>query len=86
MAEHAGEHDPCDDVLHELYHFLHGELTPDIRQRIEEHLDDCPPCYEAFDFEAELRIVIARKCSDQVPEALRQRIADAIEHEAMPPH
>ena len=43
-------------------------------------LDDCPPCYEAYDFEAELRGVIAHRCREQVPEALRQRIADAIGH------
>jgi mycothiol system anti-sigma-R factor len=68
----------CDDTLHELYSFLDGELTAEKRRLIQTHLDDCPPCYEAFDFEAELRIVIAQKCRDEVPEALRRRIADAI--------
>jgi mycothiol system anti-sigma-R factor len=48
---------------------------------IQRHLDDCPPCYEAFDFEAELRIVIARKCTETVPDALKQRIADALAEE-----
>ena len=33
---------------------------------------------EAFDFEAELRIVIARKCRDEVPENLRERIHKAL--------
>lgn len=75
----------CDDALHELYHFLDGELTDDRRARIQHHLDDCPPCYEAFDFEAELRTVIARKCTDQVPDTLRSRIADAIHHESLHP-
>ncbi len=76
----------CEDALHELYHFLDGELTDDKRARIAKHLDDCPPCGDAFDFEAELRIVIARKCVEQVPESLRQRIADAITHETLPHH
>jgi mycothiol system anti-sigma-R factor len=71
----------CDDSLHELYHYLDGELTDDRRHAIREHLDSCPPCFEAFDFEAELRIVIARKCQESVPDALKQRIADAIHHE-----
>jgi mycothiol system anti-sigma-R factor len=73
----------CDDALHELYHFLDGELTNDKRTVIQNHLDDCPPCYEAFDFEAELRIVIAKKCNDTVPESLRARIADALDHERL---
>ena len=75
----------CDDALHELYHYLDGELTSERRQKIQDHLESCPPCFEGFDFEAELRIVVARKCTDQVPDALRQRIADAIHHEALHP-
>src|SRR5437773_1560420 len=64
---------------------LDGELTAERKTAIQHHLDDCPPCYEAFDFEAELRIVIARKCTDEVPDTLRQRIADAIQHESLHP-
>ena len=75
----------CDDALHELYHFLDGQLDDDRRRAIQHHLDDCPPCYEAFDFEVELRVVIARKCHETVPEQLKQRIADAIEHESLHP-
>ena len=71
----------CDDALHELYGFIDGELTVEKRQAIQQHLDDCPPCYEAFDFEAELRIVIARKCTERVPDSLKQRIADALDNE-----
>ena len=75
----------CDDALHELYDYLDGELTVERRKAIQVHLDDCPPCYEAFDFEAELRIVIARKCSEQVPEALKERIAEALRQETSAP-
>jgi len=74
----------CDDALHELYGYLDGELTVERRTKIQRHLDDCPPCYEAFDFEAELRIVIARKCTETVPDSLKQRIADALAAEGEP--
>jgi mycothiol system anti-sigma-R factor len=75
-ADHA--HGNCDEALHELYTFLDGELTPESRSRIRVHLDDCSPCLEVFDFEAELRIVIKQKCTDQVPDSLRQRIYDSL--------
>ena len=75
----------CDDALHELYGYLDGELTAERRNDIQHHLDDCPPCYEAFDFEAELRLVIARKCTETVPDSLKQRIAEAIRQEAATP-
>jgi mycothiol system anti-sigma-R factor len=75
----------CDDALHELYEFLDGQLDDARRQRIQRHLDDCPPCYEAFDFEVELRLVIAKKCHETVPEHLKQRIAEALEDEMPQP-
>ncbi|MCB1039713.1 MAG: mycothiol system anti-sigma-R factor [Acidimicrobiales bacterium] len=71
----------CNQTLRELYQFLDGQLTDDDRLHIQRHLDDCSPCLEAFDFEAELRLVVKSRCVDQVPEALRARIAKAIERE-----
>ena len=68
----------CAESLKELYGFLDGELTSERRTDIQTHLDDCLQCYEAFDFEAELRIVISTRCKDEVPEDLRNRVADAL--------
>jgi mycothiol system anti-sigma-R factor len=73
----AGSPD-CADSLKELYGFLDGELTVERRAHIKVHLDDCLQCYEAFDFEAELRIVISARCRDEVPETLRDRVAEAL--------
>ena len=78
------DHRDCDDAVFELYTFLDGELTDERRVEIRRHLDDCPPCFEQFDFEAELRQVIASKCKDEVPESLRQRIADVLAGEPDP--
>ncbi len=71
----------CNETLRELYQYLDGDLTDDDRVHIQQHLDDCSPCLEAFDFEAELRYVVRHRCVDQVPDALRDRIAQAIEAE-----
>jgi mycothiol system anti-sigma-R factor len=71
----------CNETVHRLYHFLDGELTPDRRTQISDHLDKCGPCLDAYDFEAEVRRLIADKCKDHVPDHLRERIAAAIEHE-----
>jgi mycothiol system anti-sigma-R factor len=69
----------CEDALHELYGFLDGELTDDKRKLIQHHLDDCQPCAEPYDFEAELRHVIRRKCQEQVPDTLVQKVKAAIQ-------
>jgi mycothiol system anti-sigma-R factor len=83
MAEHHDhdhEHDetPCEAALQELYLYLDGELTAEKRSVIKHHLDDCSPCFEAFDFEAELRMVISKHCREQTPEALKERIAEQL--------
>ena len=72
----------CNETLRELYLYLDGQLTEEDKVHIQHHLDDCSPCLEAYDFEAELRLVIRSRCVDQVPESLRARIAKALEREA----
>lgn len=68
----------CRETVELLYHYIDGELTDDRRIWISKHLDDCPPCGGAFEFEAELRVVISQRCRERVPDELRQRIANAI--------
>jgi mycothiol system anti-sigma-R factor len=74
----AGGGFDCEEAIHTLYSFLDGELTIERRLEIQQHLDECSPCLEAFDFEAELRIVIARKCRDKVPPSLLDRVSQAL--------
>lgn len=73
--------DDCSDALHELYQYLDGELTDDRRQVIESHLHACGECFEAFDFQAELKQVVAQKCREEVPESLKARVAQLLEEE-----
>lgn len=81
MPDHD-DTDDCDDALHELYQYLDGELTDNRRHVIAQHLNDCGECFEAFDFHAELRQVIAHKCRDEVPPDLKARVAGLLEREA----
>ena len=76
--------DPCQDAIATLYSFLDGELTSETRVKIQYHLEECSPCFAAFGFEAELKAVIARKCRDDVPDSLRQRVAEALRAEDVP--
>ena len=65
----------CREAVARLYHYLDGELTADRRALIQRHLSGCTNCIEAFEFEAELRILISQRCRDAVPDAVRSRIA-----------
>ncbi|MGD0742981.1 MAG: mycothiol system anti-sigma-R factor [Acidimicrobiales bacterium] len=73
----------CAQSIHSLYDYLDGELTEDRRRGLQEHLDRCAPCVEKYQFEAELRRIVADRCKDHVPDALRQRVANAIDHERL---
>ncbi|MBO0732330.1 MAG: mycothiol system anti-sigma-R factor [Acidimicrobiaceae bacterium] len=81
-----GSHSQCEEALDTLYHYLDGELTSERRQQIQRHLEGCSPCLEAFDFEAELKEIIARRCKDQVPESLRVRVAQALAEASVTVH
>jgi mycothiol system anti-sigma-R factor len=78
FAQPGHEKTECREAIETLYHFLDGELTERRRSEISQHLVECSPCLDAFDFEAELKMVIARKCRDQVPDALRERVRRAL--------
>ena len=67
--------DDCNETLRELETFLDGELSAEELVSIRAHLERCPDCYQAFDFQAELKAVIAAKChQDEMPPGLLSRI------------
>jgi len=69
----------CKETLRELEAFLDGELSEQARHTIQSHLGGCIDCLEAFDFHAELKIVIAAKCkSDEMPAGLLSRIEQCL--------
>ncbi|WP_152625880.1 mycothiol system anti-sigma-R factor [Acidithrix ferrooxidans] len=71
----------CQEVISRLYTFLDGELTEERRIKIRHHLDECSPCLEAFEFESELRQMVANRLRDRVPDSLRIRISNLIDSE-----
>ncbi|MDP9006483.1 MAG: mycothiol system anti-sigma-R factor [Actinomycetota bacterium] len=71
--------DECRKSLSQLYGFLDGELTVERRRLVLLHLDRCHGCEEAYDFEAELRMVVSTCCKEKkLPPGLRDRVAQAL--------
>ncbi len=65
----------CNETLRELESFLDHELSGGAHEAIQAHLGGCDHCLETFDFHAELKTVIARKChNDEMPPGLLARI------------
>lgn len=75
----------CNETLRELEAFLDDELTDETRVHIRAHLEGCLDCLQAFDFHAELRTVVARKChSDELPTGLLDRIVACFGDDVVP--
>jgi mycothiol system anti-sigma-R factor len=72
----------CDETIEKLYFYLDGELTEQRRIEIARHLDLCGPCVGAYGFEQEVRRMLANRCQDRVPDALRERVARALREES----
>jgi mycothiol system anti-sigma-R factor len=77
----SGDGADCSETIERLYHFLDGELTIERREQIHRHLEECSSCFQAVGFERELRVVIASRCTDRVPDELLDRIKRALRAE-----
>ncbi|MDQ2649917.1 MAG: mycothiol system anti-sigma-R factor [Actinomycetota bacterium] len=71
----------CEDALHELYDLLSGEIDDQKRTEIIQHLDECAPCAEPYDFYADLKRCLQQQCRDAAPPELLARIEAAIHQE-----
>ncbi|MEY4339425.1 MAG: anti-sigma factor [Actinomycetota bacterium] len=65
----------CEQTLRELQTYLDRALSDDVLLSVNAHLHQCPDCLQAYDFHAELRLVVRQKCStDELPADLVARI------------
>jgi anti-sigma factor (TIGR02949 family) len=69
----------CDRALAELQDYLQREETPGLGPLIEAHIERCAPCFRHASFERNfLEMLGSRAASIRCPDALRQRILDAL--------
>ena len=74
MKEH------CKRVLQDAYLFMDREqLSPTERVHIQQHLEECKPCYERYGLEAQATALISRlRGCDPCPDKLRSQIGDLL--------
>ncbi|PYP45468.1 MAG: mycothiol system anti-sigma-R factor [Gemmatimonadetes bacterium] len=69
----------CRECKDQLYEYLDRELTPAVEQEIRQHIADCPPCGEEFDFEKLFLGFLKARCRAQgAPADLKRRILDEL--------
>lgn len=68
-------HPECAAVIAEVWTLLDSECTPETRDKLQQHLDECPTCLQHYGIEERVKTLIATKCSgEKAPEGLRARL------------
>lgn len=70
----------CQDTLDKAYLLLDGEGTPEEREEIRVHLEECSPCYERYGLDAEVKKLMSRlRGCTPCPDQLRTKISDMLQ-------
>lgn len=64
--------DHCESTMQKLSGYIDRELDDAEVRKVKEHLDDCPPCEQVFEFQAGMKRLVRRECcTDEAPARLR---------------
>jgi mycothiol system anti-sigma-R factor len=69
----------CTEAVERLWAYLDGELTPDDKAALEEHLSFCRVCCGEVEFAQELRGFLAHSAGEELPDAVRARLMTTLD-------
>jgi mycothiol system anti-sigma-R factor len=65
----------CSAVIADVWLMLDNECDERTRARLQQHMDDCGACFEAYGIEEKVKSLLARKCGgEHAPDGLRERL------------
>jgi mycothiol system anti-sigma-R factor len=67
-------HPECAAVIAEVWTLLDGECSAESRDILKHHLEECPACLRHYGVEERVKRLIATKCGEKAPDALRARL------------
>ncbi|HEV3097605.1 MAG TPA: mycothiol system anti-sigma-R factor [Candidatus Dormibacteraeota bacterium] len=77
--------DHCEQTMRNLSGYIDRELNDADIKKVKAHLDDCPPCEEVFEFQAEMKRLVRKECcKDDAPARLRQWVRQLATEKAKP--
>ncbi|WP_110208728.1 mycothiol system anti-sigma-R factor [Nocardioides daejeonensis] len=68
------EQQDCADYLERIVYLIDNELDEADCSVVRLHLEECGPCLQKYDLERTVKQIVARSCSEQAPDGLRQRV------------
>ena len=73
-AGSSGERESCADFLDRIVYLLDNELEATEVAIVKVHLEECAPCFERYDVQRTIKMIVARSCSESAPDALREKV------------
>ena len=67
-------HESCADFLDRIVYLLDNELDAAEVAVVKVHLDECAPCFERYDVQRTIKMIVARSCSESAPDELREKV------------
>ena len=69
----------CKDFLHELSDYLDGTCDPDLRSKLEKHINECPNCWVICDTSSKTIQVYRGMDPQPTPQEIHDRLMSAIQ-------
>jgi mycothiol system anti-sigma-R factor len=76
----SGQHESCADFIDRIVYMLDNELEDSEVVAVRLHIDECGPCFEKYDVQRTIKMIVARSCSEPAPESLRDRVRVHLRH------
>lgn len=69
----------CKDFLHELNDYLDGTCDPDLRSKLEKHINECPNCWVICDTSSKTIQVYRGMDPQPIPQEIHDRLMSAVQ-------
>jgi anti-sigma factor (TIGR02949 family) len=76
-GEHRHGSGQCKEIFARLSEYLDGELPEDFCERIEGHMEDCPPCQAFLESLRRTVRLVGEEEPPAMPEDIRRSVLDA---------
>ncbi len=68
----------CQEVWRELVNYMEGDLTSEMRDRIERHLQGCPHCRAVYDGSRNIVRLLGNKDVFELPRGFSRRLYERL--------
>lgn len=69
-------HSTCRESIAMMLEYLDGQLTPELREKLEAHFSDCSPCEEFLASYKATPSICRKALANKLPESVAQKLTD----------